>query len=583
MQRQNFGRRQSWLARFIVNRQFFPERQIIVRAKGEVSYLSLSRSMQAGAAVAAVVAGLWLVGGSGYMVYSAIDRQSREQRLNDLIADKDRTIGELFASYETVATELQKTRENAGGLTREMEEKVDRMRQLANQFGKLRHDFSLARNELDLVVRERDQANRLRDEYAAETAKMREDTTREVARLKQDHTTTVQRLRDEQTATVDRMNKDHVATVDRMNKEHDATVARLNKEREATVAALTDENAATVARLNEQRDVAVARLNEQRETIVARLTENSAAVVTRLQEESAATLARQQAADAEKLAQVTRNHAAELAQMQDGHAATVEMLQTQVTQSQKSQRDMLARLQERAVQSITGLEKAIKLTGIDPGDLLQQAGAQITGGHPGAMNPAGGQGGPFIPLSKAKPRDVKNESVEQMAARLEAAMTRWGGLQALLARLPVAKPVENVSLSSGFGRRIDPITRQAAFHSGLDFQGSANTPIQATAPGVVTIGGRDGAYGITVEIDHGYGFKSRYSHLRQALVEEGQTISAGQRIGLMGATGRATGVHLHYEVLFNDEPLNPANFLEAGNHVLKLEEAEGPKRKAKKK
>ncbi|MGQ3075973.1 MAG: M23 family metallopeptidase, partial [Ferrovibrionaceae bacterium] len=257
-------------------------------------------------------------------------------------------------------------------------------------------------------------------------------------------------------------------------------------------------------------------------------------------------------------------------------------LQSQVAQSQKSQRDMLARLQERAVQSITGLEKAIKLTGIDPSDLLQQAGAQITGGQPG-LNPAGGQGGPFIPLSKIKPRDTKNETVEQMAARLEAAMTRWGGLQALLARLPVAKPVENVSLSSGFGRRVDPITRQAAFHSGLDFQGSANTPIMATAPGVVTIGGRDGAYGITVEIDHGYGFKSRYSHLRQALVEEGQTISAGQRIGLMGATGRATGVHLHYEVLFNDEPLNPANFLEAGNHVLKLEEAEGPQRKAKKK
>ncbi|MBN9526180.1 MAG: peptidoglycan DD-metalloendopeptidase family protein [Alphaproteobacteria bacterium] len=549
MQRQYFGRRQSWLARILASRQLFPERQIIIRAKGEVSYLSLSRSMQAGAAVAAVVAGLWLVAGSGYMVYSAIDRQSREQRLNDLINDKDRTIGELFASYETVATELQKTRENAGGLTREMEEKVDRMRQLANQFGKLRHDFSLARNELDLVVRERDQANRLRDEYAAETAKMREETTREVARLKQDQTTTVQRLREEQTATVERMSKEHAATVERMARERDATIA-----------ALKQENAATVARL----------------------TENSAGAVARLQDENIAALSRQQAADAERLAKLARDHAAELAQMQDDHAATVELLQSQVAQSQKSQRDMLARLQERAVQSITGLEKAIKLTGIDPSDLLQQAGAQITGGQPG-LNPAGGQGGPFIPLSKIKPRDTKNETVEQMAARLEAAMTRWGGLQALLARLPVAKPVENVSLSSGFGRRVDPITRQAAFHSGLDFQGSANTPIMATAPGVVTIGGRDGAYGITVEIDHGYGFKSRYSHLRQALVEEGQTISAGQRIGLMGATGRATGVHLHYEVLFNDEPLNPANFLEAGNHVLKLEEAEGPQRKAKKK
>ncbi len=546
MQRQNFGRRQSWLARFIAARQIFPERQIIVRAKGEVSYLSLSRPMQAGAAVAAVVAGLWLVGGSGYMVYSAIDRQSREQRLNDLIADKDRTIGELFASYETVATELQKTRENAGGLTREMEEKVDRMRQLANQFGKLRHDFSLARNELDLVVREKDQANRLRDEYAAETARMREETTREVARLKQDHATTVQRLRDEQTATVERLNKDHGAAI----------------------AALKQDNAA-----------ALARLNEQRGEMITRLTENSARIVAKLQDENAAAQARQEAADAARLAQLSGAHAAELAQMQDDHAATVELLQTQVAQSQKAQREVLTRLQERAVQSITSLEKAIKLTGIDPSDLLQQAGAQITGG--GAMSP-GGQGGPFIPLSKVKPRDMKNETVEQMAARLEAAMTRWGGLQTLLARLPVAKPVDNVSLSSGFGRRVDPITRQAAFHSGLDFQGSANTPILATAPGVVTMDSRDGAYGITVEIDHGYGFKSRYSHLRQALVDAGQTVSAGQRVGLMGATGRATGVHLHYEVLFNGEPLNPANFLEAGNHVLKLEEAEEPKRKKKK-
>ncbi len=548
MQRQNFGRRQSWLARLIAARQIFPERQIIVRARGEVSYLSLSRPMQAGAAVAAVVAGLWLVGGSGYMVYSAIDRQSREQRLNDLIADKDRTIGELFASYETVATELQKTRENAGGLTREMEEKVDRMRQLANQFGKLRHDFSLARNELDLVVREKDQANRLRDEYAAETARMREETTREVARLKQDHATTVQRLRDEQTATIERLNKDH----------------------SAAIAALKQDNAA-----------ALARLNEQRGEMITRLTENSARIVAKLQDENAAAQARQQAADAARLAQLSGAHAAELAQMQDDHAATVELLQTQVAQSQKAQREVLTRLQERAVQSITSLEKAIKLTGIDPSDLLQQAGAQIAGGSAGAISP-GGQGGPFIPLSKVKPRDMKNETVEQMAARLEAAMTRWGGLQTLLARLPVAKPVENVSLSSGFGRRIDPITRQAAFHSGLDFQGSANTSILATAPGVVTMDSRDGAYGITVEIDHGYGFKSRYSHLRQALVNAGQTVSAGQRVGLMGATGRATGVHLHYEVLFNGEPLNPANFLEAGNHVLKLEEVEEPKRKKKK-
>jgi murein DD-endopeptidase MepM/ murein hydrolase activator NlpD len=122
---------------------------------------------------------------------------------------------------------------------------------------------------------------------------------------------------------------------------------------------------------------------------------------------------------------------------------------------------------------------------------------------------------------------------------------------------------------SQFGRRIDPFTGRLAFHSGLDMAGPTGSKIYATADGKVEFTGRQGAYGIMVDIAHGFGLSTRYAHLSQILVEDGQAVKKGQVIAIQGSTGRSTGAHLHYEVRYKDQPLDPRKFLNAGRYVQK--------------
>jgi murein DD-endopeptidase MepM/ murein hydrolase activator NlpD len=121
---------------------------------------------------------------------------------------------------------------------------------------------------------------------------------------------------------------------------------------------------------------------------------------------------------------------------------------------------------------------------------------------------------------------------------------------------------------SGFGPRRDPFTGQAAMHAGVDLRAAAGTPVTATAPGVVTMAETNGEYGNLVEVAHGFGLRTRYGHLSRVSVARGDRIEAGQTIGLVGSTGRSTGPHLHYEILFQQANLDPLKFLEVSRHVL---------------
>jgi murein DD-endopeptidase MepM/ murein hydrolase activator NlpD len=119
----------------------------------------------------------------------------------------------------------------------------------------------------------------------------------------------------------------------------------------------------------------------------------------------------------------------------------------------------------------------------------------------------------------------------------------------------------NIRFSSFFGARYDPFTMHRKAHTGVDFVGPLNTEIHATADGFVTLinQSRKG-YGNEIVIDHKFGHKTRYAHLNSILVKEGQKIERGQVIGLMGNTGKSTGTHLHYEVLYHDTPIDPFYF-----------------------
>ena len=146
-------------------------------------------------------------------------------------------------------------------------------------------------------------------------------------------------------------------------------------------------------------------------------------------------------------------------------------------------------------------------------------------------------------------------------------------LPALAQRLPLDLPMAAESeVSSTYGRRTDPFTKQPAFHAGIDFIGPARSPVMATAPGVVVFAGRKGPYGRAVEIDHGLGVKTRYAHLSAISVQAGETVAFGRQLGTMGSTGRSTGQHLHYEILLDDEQIDPGKFIEAGYHVFKQQQ-----------
>ena len=133
----------------------------------------------------------------------------------------------------------------------------------------------------------------------------------------------------------------------------------------------------------------------------------------------------------------------------------------------------------------------------------------------------------------------------------------------MLRHLPAIQPVANKDLkrmASGYGYRIHPIYQTRIFHEGMDFSCDIGTPVYATADGVVKKARRESGYGYIIVIDHGYGYETRYAHLKSFNVKQGQRVQRGQTIALSGNSGRSTGPHLHYEVLQRGRHVNPANY-----------------------
>jgi len=138
----------------------------------------------------------------------------------------------------------------------------------------------------------------------------------------------------------------------------------------------------------------------------------------------------------------------------------------------------------------------------------------------------------------------------------------------LLTHMPAILPVAQndlIMISSDFGVRSDPFNHVEQLHNGLDFVAPTGRNVYATGDGTVTFMqlSRTG-YGNEIVIDHAFGFGSRYAHLDTILVTGGQKVKRGQLIGRVGASGRATGPHLHYEVLYENRPVNPAYYFDNG-------------------
>ncbi|MBN8652801.1 MAG: M23 family metallopeptidase [Cytophagales bacterium] len=134
----------------------------------------------------------------------------------------------------------------------------------------------------------------------------------------------------------------------------------------------------------------------------------------------------------------------------------------------------------------------------------------------------------------------------------------------LFAAIPAIQPVANkqlIALASGFGMRIHPIYKVKKMHTGIDFAAAIGTPIYATADGVIDkLDVSFSGYGKMIEIDHGFGYRTRYAHMHGFAVRQGQKIKRGDLIGYVGDTGLSTAPHLHYEVFVNGVHANPVHY-----------------------
>ena len=143
-----------------------------------------------------------------------------------------------------------------------------------------------------------------------------------------------------------------------------------------------------------------------------------------------------------------------------------------------------------------------------------------------------------------------DRSVSALTARSARLEEFYRDQSVLLASTPSIWPVRGY-LAAGFGNRLDPFTGQRDFHTGLDISTPVGTKVQAPADGVIVSCGQKGGYGNSIILDHGFGIVTRYGHLLSAAVKRGQVVDFRQDLGLVGSSGRSTGSHVHYEVLFN--------------------------------
>lgn len=152
---------------------------------------------------------------------------------------------------------------------------------------------------------------------------------------------------------------------------------------------------------------------------------------------------------------------------------------------------------------------------------------------------------------------VQSKSFDEVAQLSK----RAGDMASCIPAISPINPGSKYRLSSSFGYRKDPVTGRSARHQGVDFATDSGNPIYVTGDGVVeSVKFEFFGYGNQVVIDHGFGYKTRYAHMRNIGVVEGMKVKRGECIGESGNSGKSTGPHLHYEVIYKGSPVNPSNY-----------------------
>jgi len=150
---------------------------------------------------------------------------------------------------------------------------------------------------------------------------------------------------------------------------------------------------------------------------------------------------------------------------------------------------------------------------------------------------------------------------ERLSRNFQVLTDAYEEREAYLTSMPTISPVKGAYFGSNFGYRRDPFTGKRVFHRGQDIVANTGTPVRAPAAGRVTRAGRTGGLGIAIYLAHGHNIVSRFGHLSKLKVRSGQKVERGDIIGYVGATGRAMGPHLHYEILVSGKRVNPRDYV----------------------
>lgn len=531
------------LKRFLANR--FRRREIFIRADGRVQYVRLSSSLQ-------VIAFLVLASVAGWGTVATLLMQDRGEQISDqarhiaaIERDRQRLGGELAATrayYSNAASEITRQHQELQRLSAIKGTLVSQLIDTQTRLTEIEREYRHTSGESEALTQ---QLTDLRERLLQQTASNKLLKTRiaEAGSALAGATVGAQRALSEK-----RERERELSALE-------ASLRNTESLKEAVREKL-DLHKQEMAEIEESREIA--------RTEVRRLNSRVAALNSDLDEayRSNSSLRRRLAATSDTLTETYQHQV--MAEQRGQHLArAVNTLEKRLDQVRATQLELLRGIREKAQNNIASLTATLARTGVPMEELIHAT-----------IRRKSGLGGPLLPLDEEIQSDGE-ETFESMVSSLELELLRWESMQTLMQHLPLSRPTTRGYISSSFGKRRDPITGRRAMHKGVDIAAPNKTPIHATAGGVVTFAGTKAAYGRIVEIDHGFGFVTRYAHLSKILVKKGQRVKFHEEIARMGSSGRSTGSHVHYEVLFEGAQIDPVNFFEAGRYVFKVQDARG--------
>lgn len=296
----------------------------------------------------------------------------------------------------------------------------------------------------------------------------------------------------------------------------------------------SEESEQQLASLKSTHDLRISKMVKDHQSIIDEYQKNIAA----LEQENAKYIAHLERKHAEEINNLIAKHTAQATRLKE-----INEQQSVAFQAEKER--LLSTTVSQLETRSKFIEDVITDIGIDIEPPVIKQSSKIKGTQ---------KGGPFIAVEDSKYDEL---------------LYRADNYLKTLKTTPLGRPI-NTSVSSWFGKRIDPLNGRKAFHEGIDFRGRRGDSVRATADGKVIFAGKNGGYGNFIRISHGNGYTTCYAHMHQLFVSWGDRVTRGQKIGSVGNSGRSTGTHLHYEVNLNGRPINPAKFMKVANLTCKF-------------